>query len=117
MKTLINLITVMSIAFSSAVFAHAGIKLESSAPIDNAMLMKTPEELSLKFSKEVRLVKVSLKNKSGTKIKFGFTPTKQATAYYSWSLPELAPSNYEVDWVVLGADGHKMHGKFGFMVH
>lgn len=31
------------------------------------MLMTSPEELTLKFSKEVRLVKVSLKNKQGKK--------------------------------------------------
>ena len=42
-------------------FAH--VHLEKSVPADNAMLMKTPEELTLAFSKEVRVVKVTLKNK------------------------------------------------------
>ncbi|MCC2605331.1 copper resistance CopC family protein [Planctobacterium marinum] len=117
MKTLIKFLTVISLAFSSTVFAHAGIKLESSLPANNAMLMEAPQELSLTFNKGVRLVKVSLKNKQGKKVKFGFKPSKQASQNYTWKLPKLSPENYVVDWVILGSDGHKMHGKFGFMVH
>ncbi|MGJ8680433.1 hypothetical protein [Paraglaciecola sp.] len=49
MKTLIKFLTVISVVFSSAVFAH--VHLEKTVPADNAMLMKTPEELKLNFSK------------------------------------------------------------------
>ena len=56
MKTLIKFLTVISVVFSSAVFAH--VHLEKSVPADNAMLMNPPEELTLMFTKEVRVVKV-----------------------------------------------------------
>ncbi|MCF2948820.1 copper resistance protein CopC [Paraglaciecola aquimarina] len=115
MKTLIKFLTVISVVFSSAVFAH--VHLEKTVPADNAMLMKTPEELKLKFSKEVRLVKVSLKNKQGEKVKFGFIPSKEANGTFSWKLPKLSPANYIVDVTFLGNDGHKMKNSFGFMVH
>jgi methionine-rich copper-binding protein CopC len=115
MKTLIKFLTVISIVFSSAVFAH--VHLEKSVPADNAMLMKTPEKLTLAFSKEVRVVKIALKNKKGEKVKFGFKPTKEAHTEFTWKLPKLTPANYIVDVTFLGKDGHKMKDSFGFMVH
>ena len=115
MKALIKILAVISVVISSAVFAH--VNLEKSSPSDNAMLMTSPEELTLKFSKEVRLVKVSLKNKQGKKVKFGFQPSKEASSEFSWKLPQLAPANYIVDVTFLGKDGHKMKDNFGFIVH
>ena len=103
MKTLIKFLTVISVVFSSAVFAH--VHLEKSVPADNAMLMNPPEELTLVFTKEVRVVKVSLANK------------QVATSKFTWKLPKLAPANYTVDVTFLGNDGHKMKHSFGFMVH
>ncbi len=115
MKSLIKFLTVISVVFSSAVFAH--VQLEKSVPADNAMLMQTPEELTFTFSKEVRVVKITLKNKKGKKIQFGFKPTKEASAEFTWKLPKLAPENYVVDVTFLGKDGHKMKDSIGFMVH
>lgn len=115
MKALIKILAVTSIVFSSAVFAH--VYLEKSVPSDNAMLMSTPEKLTLTFSKKLRLVKVSLKNKQGKKVKFGFKPSKEASNEFSWKLPKLTPANYTVDVTYLGKDGHKMKNSFGFMVH
>ena len=115
MKTLIKFLTVISVVFSSAVFAH--VHLEKSVPADNAMLMNPPEELTLVFTKEVRVVKVSLANKQGEEFKFGFEPSKVATSKFTWKLPKLAPAKYAVDVTFLGNDGHKMKHSFGFMVH
>lgn len=115
MKTLIKFLAVISVVISSTVFAH--VNLEKSIPADNEMLMSTPEKLTLTFSKEVRLVKVSLKNKQGKKVKFGFKPSKEASSEFSWRLPTLAPANYIVDVTFLGKDGHKMKTSIGFMVH
>ncbi|KMT66767.1 copper resistance protein CopC [Catenovulum maritimum] len=115
MKKLIKFLTVISVVFSSAVFAH--VHLEKSVPADNAMLMKTPEKLALTFSKEVRVVKVTLQSKKGEKVKFGFKPSKEASSEFTWKLPKLAPANYVVDVTFLGKDGHKMKDSFSFMVH
>jgi len=115
MKKLIKFLTVISVVFSSAVFAH--VHLEKSVPADNAMLMNPPEELTLVFTKEVRVIKVSLTNKQGEEFKFDFKPSKEASREFSWELPKLAPTNYIVDVTYLGKDGHKMKDSFGFMVH
>ncbi|MBS3796152.1 MULTISPECIES: copper resistance CopC family protein [unclassified Pseudoalteromonas] len=115
MKSLIHFLAAITLAFSSAVFAH--VDLKTSVPADKATLAQTPELLSLTFTKEVRLVKVSLKNAQGEAIKFGFKPTKEASLEHSWALPELAPSSYQVDMIFLGQDGHKMKSSVSFVVN
>jgi len=114
-KTIIKFLTLITFAFSTSVLAH--VHLHKSIPTNNAMLMTTPENLSLTFTKEVKIVKLTLKNKSGDKIKFGFKPTKQAKSEFFWKLPTLVPANYVVEATFLGKDGHKMKDSFGFMVH
>lgn len=115
MNTLIKIIMVVIMTFSVSALAH--VSLKASMPTDNAMLMKSPETLSLSFTKNVKIVKLSLKNKQGEKIKFGFKPTKESNSEFSWKLPKLAPANYIVEATFLGKDGHKMKESFGFMVH
>lgn len=115
MKTLIKFLTVIGLVISSTAFAH--VKLDSSVPADNAMLMSSPKELSLKFTKPVRVVKVSLKSKKGQKVDFNFKPSKQQGTEHNWALPKLKPANYIVNVTFLGADGHKMKHSLGFMVH
>ncbi len=117
MKTLIKSVAVLGLLFSSIAMAHEGIEIESSVPADNAMLMESPSELAVSFSKEVRLIKVVLKNQQGDGVDFDFTPPKEAAAHFSWSLPKLSPAHYQVELIILGADGHKMKESFSFMVH
>jgi len=101
---------------SHVVMAHAN--LESSSPKNNAMLMGSPESIDLNFSKPVRLVKLLVKNQQGDTINIGFNPIKKPAAVFNWSLSDaLDEGSYRVDWITMGADGHKMKGRFGFMVH
>ncbi len=115
MKKLIKLLSVVSVVFSGAVLAH--VHLETSVPADNEILKKAPEELTLAFSKEVRIVKITLKSEQGEKIKFGFKPSNEARGEFTWTLPKLAPATYAVNVTFLGKDGHKMKDSFGFTVH
>jgi methionine-rich copper-binding protein CopC len=101
---------------SHVVMAHA--YLESSLPKNNAMLMGSPESIDLNFSKPVRLVKLLVKNQQGDTIDIGFNPIKKPAVVFNWSLSDaLDAGTYRVDWITMGADGHKMKGDFGFMVH
>ncbi|PKI14917.1 copper resistance CopC family protein [Colwellia sp. 12G3] len=115
MKKIIKLLIILSFTVSSLAFAHVGLNI--SIPKDNAMLMQSPESLVLTFTKEVRVVKVILKDSKDNEVDFGFKLNKDSAAEFSWALPKLIPSNYRVEWTIMGADGHKMKGKFGFMVH
>lgn len=114
MKKLIPLLTLLCLAFAGPVLAH--VKQSGSVPADNAMLMQAPDVLSISFSGPIRLTKVTLLHDNGNTVDFGFTPTAVATQF-SWPLPVLEIGSYQVNWVGLGEDGHKMKGDFSFMLH
>jgi hypothetical protein len=115
MKIAKLLLPLLAVLFAGQVLAH--VHLTDSVPADNAMLMQTPAKLSLTFSGEVRLTKVSLTTTNNNSVQFGFMPSAIAAEQFSWALPALQSGNYQVSWVALGADGHKMSGDFGFMLH
>ena len=114
MKKIIPLLTLLCLAFAGPVLAH--VKQSGSVPADNAMLMQAPDVLSTSFSGPIRLTKVTLLHDNGNTVDFGFTPTAVATQF-SWPLPVLEIGSYQVNWVGLGEDGHKMKGDFSFMLH
>lgn len=109
------LLTVILFLMTSSVFAHADLK--TSVPKDGAMLMSSPKVLQLEFTKQVRLVKLTLENQSGAVIAIAFKPSTKASDTFSLALPMLPSSNYQVKWTAMGSDAHKMKGKFSFMVH
>ncbi|MBU1310946.1 MAG: copper resistance protein CopC [Gammaproteobacteria bacterium] len=115
MKKVITLLAVLSMAAATPVLAH--VKLTASVPADNAMLTQAPATLSISFSGPIKLIKVELLQDATTAIAFAFTPSLEAATQYSWPLPPLAAGNYQVNWVGLGNDGHKMKGDFSFMLH
>lgn len=115
MKKTVFLFTATMMLMTANVYAHAGLK--SSAPKDNAMLMSSPKALQLQYTKAVVLAKVTMQDKQGAEVNINFKPTTKASSSYSISLPALASGNYQVSWMVMGSDAHKMTGEFSFMVH
>ncbi|AWB69052.1 copper resistance protein CopC [Saccharobesus litoralis] len=113
MKKLLTLLFTLTITFSA--LGHA--KLEAITPSNNAMLMHSPKELALSFNHAVKAVKVVLKKKKGQVVNFSFKPSKHAQKQFKWALPKLSPAMYEVEWTILGSDGHKIKGSSEFMVH
>ena len=97
--------------------ASAHISLEQSTPAQEAMLMQSPEQISLNFSGEVRLIKLMINNGSNEPVNFDFKPSTAPSNNFKWPLPSLEQGNYTVKWMVLGDDGHKMSGEYGFMLH
>ena len=79
--------------------------------------MQSPERLTLTFSGDVRLAKVTMKDSANQSVDFEFKPSTSASSNFSWDLPNLNAGRYSVNWVVLGGDGHKMSGDFNFMLH
>lgn len=115
MKTYKIAATIFGLVLSLSVSAHTSLK--QSTPAQDAMLMQSPERLTLTFSGEVRLAKVTLKDSANQAVDFDFKPSATANSNFSWDLPSLAAGKYSVNWVVLGGDGHKMSGTFDFMLH
>ncbi|HAW93643.1 MAG: copper resistance protein CopC [Rheinheimera sp.] len=115
MKIVKFLLPLVALFFAGQVLAH--VHLTQTVPADKAMLTQTPDTLILNFSGPVRLTKISLTDADNTSVEFGFTPSASASEQFSWALPVLQSGNYQVSWIALGADGHKMSGDFSFMLH
>ncbi|MDY6928193.1 MAG: copper resistance protein CopC [Pseudomonadota bacterium] len=107
--------TLMATALLSAsVSAH--VHLASTVPSAESTISTTPETLSLTFSGEVKVIKLKLSDDNGRKVDFGFKPVVQAAKTMSWQLPSLPAGDYDVEWTVMGNDGHKMEDFFTFTV-
>ena len=115
MKLFNSAVVILGLVLTFSASAH--ISLKQSTPAQEAMLMKSPEQLSLTFGGEVRLAKVIIKDEKNKSINFDFKPSSTPSTDFNWSLPSLAHGTYTVKWTVLGGDGHKMSDSFSFMVH
>lgn len=93
--------------------AHTG--LESAVPADGAVLHAAPATLALNFSGDVQLLKLDVAG-ADQPVALAFQPSGTAAKTFSIPLPALAPAAYMVSWTVLGADGHRVAGNFGFTV-
>lgn len=100
---------------TTMVSAH--VDLTETIPADKAMLMQSPATLKLTFSGPVRMMKLSLVDAEQKAVKFGFAASATAASEFEWPLPPLKSGNYQVSWIVMGQDGHKMTGDYGFMLH
>ena len=115
MKFFNSAVAILGLVLTFSASAH--ISLKQSTPAQEAMLMKSPEQLSLTFGGEVRLAKVIIKDEKNNSINFDFKPSSTPSTDFSWSLPSLAQATYTVKWTALGGDGHKRTVTFRFMVH
>ncbi|WP_392342936.1 copper resistance protein CopC [Pseudoalteromonas prydzensis] len=115
MKFFNSAVAILGLVLTFSASAH--ISLKQSTPTQEAMLMQSPEQLSLTFGGEVRLAKVIIKDEKNKSINFDFKPSSTPSTDFNWSLPSLAHGTYTVKWTVLGGDGHKMSDSFSFMVH
>ena len=96
--------------------ASAHVHLASTLPAAESTVATSPETLSLTFSGEVKLIKLKLSDDKGKKVDFGFKPVVKAAKTMSWKLPALPAGEYDVEWTVMGNDGHKMEDFYTFTV-
>lgn len=93
-------------------FAHTA--LVSSQPADGAQVA-APSVLVLEFSGPVSLLKLAVTSQAGA-VDVGFKPRAEAAARHEVVLPALSAGHYEVDWTIVGADGHSISKRFSFTV-
>ena len=70
MKFFNSAVAILGLVLTFSASAH--ISLKQSTPAQEAMLMKSPEQLSLTFGGEVRLAKVIIKDEKNNSINFDF---------------------------------------------
>jgi methionine-rich copper-binding protein CopC len=115
MKLFNTVFIAASLLLSSSVSAHVG--LSSSMPANGAMLSQAPTTLELTFTAPVRLVNVIMQDEKQQTIPLKLPANASSQASFSLALPSLTATNYKVNWMIMGDDGHKMKGELNFMLH
>ena len=100
--------------WASLSLAH--VHLAASLPEDGAKVSASPKQLALRFTDEVRLVKLKVTGPKGNKVLMNFKASAQQDQIFSLTLPKMADGHYTVNWMVIGGDSHKVKGEFSFMV-
>jgi len=114
MKILYSIVTFILLTVSSMALSHTG--LQSSIPKNGDKLAHSPESLNLTFTKEVRLIRVIIVDVHGKDIKTDFVPSKTPASSFDVDFRLLEKSDYRVNWIAMGADGHKVRGTLSFSV-
>lgn len=102
------------IAMVSPVMAHS--KLVASEPANEAELTETPQQVTLEFNREVRLVKLAVTDENDETVEIAFKPSRDKNTAFEVVLPTLESGAYQVKWMVMSGDSHKMKGEFSFSV-
>lgn len=105
---------VLSLTALLSLPASAHTQLVKSQPEDGAVIEEPVEELVLEFNKPVRLMRVDLSKAEGAPIDIDYIPSIGPGTNFDVAVPELEPGDYKVRWMLMGEDGHKVTGSFGF---
>jgi len=115
MKNLIY--TIFALGFV-AIFniASAHVKVVMTSPASGEALESSPSSLTISYSKKVRLVSIKLSHAGNGEINLDYKLTYAPTAEFVIPLPELEAGKYKAEWVIMGADSHKMNSSLSFEV-
>lgn len=114
MKRIKSMLLVPALLLSSALYGHTA--LTESMPADGAVLQEGPTALELTFSTDVQLLKLDIATAEGATLETDFKASATAAKTFSVTLPAMEPAAYAVEWTIVGADGHRVEGNFGFLV-
>jgi len=112
-KLILIALGMTTLLFSNVLFAHT--KLKESHPANDSAVSSV-KELKLVFNGKVKLMKVTLKNEAGEKVKTGFKLSPGAKDTFIIPLTSLSKGNYLASWVAMGKETHKMKGDISFKV-
>ena len=113
----IKKIAFWSLLFVTLSFSHNALShstLSSSSPEDGAVLTKAPDKINLTFNSNVKLVKVTLIQNGENEIPLSWKINKTFVSSFMIKLPALQSGDYQVSWMVMGKDTHKITGDFKF---
>ncbi|WP_157823166.1 copper resistance CopC family protein [Psychromonas sp. MB-3u-54] len=110
-----KMIAILSfLVVSNLAIAHSHLK--NSFPKEGEQLNQSPEDFTLEFTAQVKLVRLQLTDQSGNSIKLNAKPSKDFKAAFSIALPVLETGSYKVKWLAMGKDAHKLQGDISFKV-
>lgn len=107
------LCVITAVFFQLAANAHTGLR--ESTPADGAKINTAPNEITLTFSGDVKLIKLELMG-VGHEMPTSFEPNATAQASFTFATPGMHPGKFTVNWAAIGADGHTLTDSFEFEV-
>lgn len=121
---LVRTLLMLAIALSVAPLAQAqhvmvlnsnsSVELESQ-PEDDEVLETAPQELMLRFSTYVRLVKLTMKDPDEKLVNIGFIYSSDVSRVFFLDMPELPPAPYyTVEWAAIDPENLMARGSFSF---
>ncbi|WP_372627830.1 copper resistance protein CopC [Arsukibacterium sp.] len=104
----------LTLAMTTKSWAHTSLK--SSVPA-NGQTVAEVSQLSLEFGAPLRLMNVSLTDAANKDIALDFKRSVAAQSRFVVATHAALPaSSYQVSWMGMGDDGHKLEGEFSFVV-
>ena len=91
-------------------YAHSTFTI---TPKDGEVLTAPLELIELNFGKQIKLIKLSLKDAEEKKVEIK-KPESGFNKAYQVSFSELASGNYNIKWRGIGEDGHVVKGVSSF---
>ncbi|MGI9523425.1 MAG: copper resistance CopC family protein [Hyphomicrobiaceae bacterium] len=100
---------------ASGALAHS--KVAKSVPAEGAIAKTGLSEITLGFSKPVRLMLVKVRNtKDKSDVKAEFKPAATFKSSFPFKVAPLDVGAYQVNWTAIAKDGHVMKGELSFKV-
>ncbi len=91
-------------------------RVETTTPMDGVTLDMAPAQISLNFSKDIRLTRVDLIHQASPSVVMELGEQTGFGRAFTMPLLDKGQGVYRVDWRGLGQDGHAMKGSFSFVV-
>ena len=118
MKHSVSIFTASLFAvFSPASMAH--VKLQKSVPTADAVLKVAPKAIRIEFSEKLEALfsTISIGDLRGQMIATGkaIVDSRDGKAM-TLALPVLQPGQYQVNWVALTVDGHRVKSSYKFSI-
>src|SRR5690606_23242835 len=107
--------TALQAQHSSHVYRYTGTVQVEHIPDHDDVLPSLPDNILLRFTDHVSLVKLVVKTDDGTVVNIDFHYNPVPDRVFIWPLPELPKSDwYQVDWGAVDRARKLMSGKFLF---
>ena len=114
MKKIFGLLVMISIFSVTPAFAHTG--LEESTPADGGTVTEAIEEISLQFNTVVEeSSNIEIIRENGQVVETKTIEIDQNTLTVHFLYP-LSNGTYDVEWDIIGEDGHQIQDGYSFTV-
>ena len=114
MKKIAWSVFLLFFAFIPSVFAHSG--LSSSVPEDGETTQEEVEQVTLIFNTSIETTStMKVTDEMGMEVALAETTVDDNEMKGILELP-LTTGNYQVDWKIIGQDGHPIEGEYSFSI-